>query len=243
MVSSAPNEGPTRPNGPGGPSTSRPNGPGGPSTSRPNGPGGPSTSRPNGPDGSSTSRPNGPGGPSTSRPNGPGGPSTSRPNGPDGPSTSRPNGPGGPSTSRPNGPGGPSTSRPNGPGGPSTSRPNGPGNFGSGDDGFKGLLAAKVCADQTLAQELLKQMKELFDTLESDESFTQVLGDRAKEIAYIRSSSNAKLLSSDCTAYFNGLKSAVDADRVVVEARLQYYHIAAEAMMKIVQKLFGVPRP
>ena len=98
---------------------------------------------------------------------------------------------------------------------------------------------SNLCANESLAQEFLIQTQQLIDTLQSNGSFTRFLEDRAQGIAYIENSANNDLASSNCTAYFNGLKTAKDADRIVAQKNREYYGIAAKAMRKIIRNLRG----
>ena len=112
--------------------------------------------------------------------------------------------------------------------------PNGP--FPNGEE-FREKLMAKLCSNPTMAQTVLTKIQQLISTFQSNGSFAQVLADRANEVAYIQSSTNAALLSSDCTAFFTGLKNAKDADDTAMKARFQYYQIAATAMMQTIRSL------
>ena len=94
---------------------------------------------------------------------------------------------GGPGGQRPGGQGGP--------GGPGGHRPDGP----DGDDfGPPGL--GKICGNSTVLQSFVTQLQQLFTTLQSNGSFTQVLADRAQEVAYIQSATNAALIATNSTA-------------------------------------------
>ena len=106
-------------------------------------------------------------------------------------------------------------------------------------NGFGSQLSTKLCANQSLADAFLAQMQELINTLQTNGSFTQVLADRAQEIAYIQSATNTALLSSNCTAYFTGLTTAINADRAVVKTREQYFRAAADATKQIIVNLIG----
>ena len=103
-------------------------------------------------------------------------------------------------------------------------------------------LLSRFCGNKTAAEVFLTQIRQWFNTLQSNGSFTQVLADRAQVVTYIQSSDNADLLSSNCTGYFIGLKSAIDADRVVLERRFQYYRFADDGIMQIIRNLLGFPR-
>lgn len=118
-------------------------------------------------------------------------------------------------------------------------RPGGPGGQRPDGSGPADQLASKLCANLTLAQAFVTQMQQLFTTLQANGSFTQVLADRAQEVAYIRNADNTALLSTNCTAYFSNLKTAIDADRAIVETREQYQRIAAKATMDIITNLIG----
>lgn len=112
---------------------------------------------------------------------------------------------------------------------------------GSFPDGniFKDQMVSKLCSNQTVVQTLLIKVQQLIATFQSNGSFTQVLADRTREVTYIQSSSSAALLSSNCTGFFVGLKNAKDADDAAMRTRLQYYQIAASALMQTVFSLIG----
>lgn len=98
---------------------------------------------------------------------------------------------------------------------------------------------SRLCANQTVAEEFLSQTQQLINTLRSNGSFTRFLADRAQGIAYIENSENADLLATNCTAYFNGLKAAKDADRILAGTNRDFYGAAAKAMRQIIRNLFG----
>ena len=100
-------------------------------------------------------------------------------------------------------------------------------------------MSSKLCANQSTASSFLNQTQQLINTLQANGSFTQFLADRAQGVAYILSSDNAALLSSNCTAYFIGLNSATNADQTALQAKLQYYQIADNALKAIIRSLIG----
>jgi len=79
----------------------------------------------------------------------------------------------------------------------------------------------------------------LITNLQSNGSFTDVLTERATEIAYLQDTSNDGLLTSNCTAYFTGLDSARQTDRTAVEAKQQYFRAAQQAFFEILRSIIG----
>jgi hypothetical protein len=90
-----------------------------------------------------------------------------------------------------------------------------------------------------LAQSFLTQVQQLITTLQTNGSFGQVLTSVAQEVAYIQNSTDAALLSTNCTAYFAGLNSAIQADQQAAQIQLQYQLIAAQQFSQIVYTLVG----
>jgi len=90
-----------------------------------------------------------------------------------------------------------------------------------------------------LAQDFLADIQALITTLQSNGSYSQVLTNHAQEIAYIQNSTDAALLSTNCTAYFAGLNSAIQADQQAAQIQLQYQLIAAQQFSQIVYTLVG----
>ncbi|CAF3704738.1 unnamed protein product [Rotaria sp. Silwood1] len=82
--------------------------------------------------------------------------------------------------------------------------------FSSGGDINR--WASKLCANSSLVQSFLNQTRALIIQLNSNDSFAQVLQQKTQKIAYIESDTNAALLSSNCTQYFNGLAAVRNAD-------------------------------
>ncbi|CAF3142331.1 unnamed protein product [Rotaria sp. Silwood2] len=98
---------------------------------------------------------------------------------------------------------------------------------------------SKLCANNSLAQSFLTQMRALITQLSSNDSFAQVLQQRAHEIAYIQNNTDAQLLSSNCTQYFEGLDAAQDADLQAQRQQEQYERTVTYLFQEIIAALLG----
>jgi hypothetical protein len=124
------------------------------------------------------------------------------------------------------------------PGGPPPSGPR-PGGPGRGGHGNKGQWVSELCANETLAESFLTQTRELITTLESNGSYSNVLADRAQEITYIQSATNAALLSTNCTGFFSGLNNARSLDSQAQQQQQAYQRTAGRLFWQIIQSLVG----
>ena len=98
---------------------------------------------------------------------------------------------------------------------------------------------SELCKNQSLAQEFLTKLRELITTLESNDTNAEVLEERANAVAYVKSDTNAAVLSSNCTGYFDGLKHARKLD-AQAEAQQEIYEENAERLYKkMLQSIFG----
>ncbi len=113
------------------------------------------------------------------------------------------------------------------------------GGQGGGGHGGQYNWVTQLCDNATLAQDFLTEIQALITTLQSNGSYSQVLTNHAQEIAYIQNSNDSALLSSNCTAYFAGLKAAKQADQAAIQLQQQYQSAAAQAFFQIIQSLVG----
>ncbi|CAF2785911.1 unnamed protein product [Rotaria sp. Silwood2] len=103
------------------------------------------------------------------------------------------------------------------------------------DDSNEDSWVSNICANDTLTQSFLNQTRQLINDLQSNGSFTQVLQERAQFISYIQNDNNTELFLSNCTEYFNGLKSAKILDKQALEQEKQYEQIANRLFRQIIQ--------
>jgi len=118
---------------------------------------------------------------------------------------------------------------------PGGSRPGGPGR----GHGNKGQWVSELCANETLAESFLTQTRALITTLESNGSYSNILADRAQEITYIQSATNAALLSTNCTGFFSGLNNARNLDSQAQQQQQAYQRTAGRLFWQIIQSLVG----
>lgn len=79
----------------------------------------------------------------------------------------------------------------------------------------------------------------MITNLQANGTFTEVLSDLQQQIAYLQSTSNDGLLSSNCTGYFSGLESAKKADRDVQETKRQQFKDVMAAFYQVVKSALG----
>ncbi|CAF2492047.1 unnamed protein product [Rotaria sp. Silwood2] len=108
-----------------------------------------------------------------------------------------------------------------------------------GNHNYDQNWASILCANDTLAQEYLTQTRQVINSFRSNETFTEALQNRQQVIAYIENENNEDLLSSNCTAFFIGLKSARNLDMDAMNLQRQLERIVGSSLFNIIQSLIG----
>lgn len=83
----------------------------------------------------------------------------------------------------------------------------------------------KICSDPDAAQEYLKQILSVIESLEANSTYTAVLQSQsANFLRYIKDSTNQNSLKENCEGFFDGLKSARKADKDHQRAQNELSH-------------------
>lgn len=115
-------------------------------------------------------------------------------------------------------------------------------NFASFQSPNNGIeWSSNLCNNGTLAQSLVANIQAFITTLETNGSFTGVLQQHNQAIAYIQNSANTNILSSNCTAYFNGLTNALKLDKIAEEQEENYEESVYRQLRQILQSVIGSP--
>lgn len=97
-----------------------------------------------------------------------------------------------------------------------------------------------LCDNSTIAESFLPKVRELIRTLQGNSSFTKILEMKSNQIAFILNEENTALISSNCTAFFDGLRTARNQDRETMMTVKNYGRIAQRLFMKLVRSLTGL---
>ncbi|CAF1343487.1 unnamed protein product [Rotaria sp. Silwood1] len=102
-----------------------------------------------------------------------------------------------------------------------------------------GIWSSKLCQNTTLAQTYLTNTRQLITTLESNDSYAQVLEKHPNAIAYFKNDDNEALLLSNCNQFFIGLKNARKLDVQVLIQQQKYEQDVNRLYRKIIESLVG----
>lgn len=105
---------------------------------------------------------------------------------------------------------------------------------GHGDGGL-----SNICNNLTVAGQFPAAVQAVITTLQSNGSFAAVLASKAQEIEYVTNATNTALISTNCTAYFDGFNTARETDQEAQKAAQQYYKIAGDLLKQAIQALTG----
>ncbi|CAF1382004.1 unnamed protein product [Adineta steineri] len=100
--------------------------------------------------------------------------------------------------------------------------------------------SSTLCDNGTSAAAFLSETQKMITSLEANPSYNNVLQDHAQTITFLKSGTNANILSSNCSEYFQLFQNAQNLDQIAQQQQLAYENNIDNLFRKVLNSVAGV---